>query len=49
MEKLSKKMYFVSSIVDTVKNAINAIIELLETFLINCLTTVVDKYVAANA
>ena len=49
VKKLSKKMYFVSSIVDTVKNAINAIIELLETFLINCLTSVVDKYVASNA
>lgn len=48
VKKLSKKMYFVSSIVDTVKNAINAIIELLETFLINCLTSVVDKYVASN-
>ncbi len=48
-KKLAKKMYFISSIVDTVKNAINAIIELLEAFLLNCLSTVVDKYVATNA
>ena len=47
--KLSKKVYFVSSLVDTIKNATNALIEMFENFLINCLSAVIDKYVAANA
>lgn len=48
-DKLTKKVYFVSSLVDTIKNAINSLIEMFENFLINCISAVIDKYVAANA
>ena len=47
-DKLKKKVYFVSSLVDTIRNATNALIEMFENFLINCISAVIDKYVATN-
>ena len=49
VKKLSKKMFFVSTIVNTVKNAINAIIEMFENFLLECISSVIDRYVAEYA
>jgi len=48
VKKLSRKMFFVSSIVDTIRSALASILSIIEKFLIDCLSEAVDNLSKKN-